>query len=191
MFADKNHISDHATLRRIKQGQRELIENFIVTYYDEILHFCVYQLHDVDTAFDVTQETFLRFIKNVDNLEYRSIKSYLLTIARNLCVDYWNNQKREQAAAFPENDDNSLFAMQEHNNDSSTLPSEYDHVENNLFLAELLSHLPAEQREIVVLRYYNDLKLSEISKILNLNLSTVKSRLRLGIQRLKQQIDRT
>jgi len=55
-----------------------------------------------------------------------------------------------------------------------------------MFLSELLSKLPHEQREAVILRYYNDLKLTEIAKIQGVGLSTVKSRLRLGVERLKK-----
>lgn len=181
-FSDYKKSSGHKAFGRLRPGHREPMGDFITQNYNEILHFCIYQLHDADMAFDITQETFLRFIKNADSLASKNLKGYLLTIARNLCVDYWNGCKREQTTDFSTQNDDA-------GHDSRAALSEYEQVENNLILTDLLSKLPAEQREIVILRYYNDLKLGEISKILGVNLSTVKSRLRLGIQRLRKLLD--
>ena len=189
-IADK--IFEHEKLRKIRQGYHEAIGDIITRYYDEILRFCVYQLHDTDKAYDITQETFLRFIKNISHLEEKSLKGYLLTIAKNLCADYWNICGREHAAGLIQEHDNAqacahLTAVHEDPGGRKRIDSiEYERVENNMFLSELLSKLPHEQREAVILRYYNDLKLTEIAKIQGVGLSTVKSRLRLGVERLKK-----
>lgn len=178
-------ISEREKLRKIKRGHREYIEEFtediIRKYYDEILHFCVYQLHDIDSAYDITQETFLRFIKNMDKLEYKNLKGYLLTIARNLCVDYWKVCKREKTIDFEKCFNRTSSSANVFDSNET-----YEQVENSMMLLEILAKLPPEQREVVVLRYYNDMKLSAISKIQKVSLSTVKSRLRLGIERMKQ-----
>ena len=50
-IADK--IFEHEKLRKIRQGYHEAIEDIITRYYDEILRFCVYQLHDTDKAYDL------------------------------------------------------------------------------------------------------------------------------------------
>lgn len=154
---------------------RELVGDMITKYYDEILHFCVYNLHDTDAAYDITQETFLRFMKNAEGLEHKNLKGYLLAIARNLCVDHWKACKREKTADFTDGEE-------------SRPDAEYERAEDAMFLSALLSGLSPEQREVVILRYYNDLKLTEISNMLGVNLSTVKSRLRLGVRHLREQI---
>lgn len=65
----------------------------------------------------------------------------------------------------------------------------YARAEDRMLLEELLSHLPTEQREVILLRFYGNLKLSEITEILGVNLSTVKSRLRLGLKKMKHVCD--
>lgn len=175
--ADK--LSEREKFKRIRQGHREFLGDFITGYYDEVLRFCIYYIRDVDSAYDITQETFLRFIKNVDSLEYKNLKGYLLAVARNLCADCWKAHQREQAA-----DPVQEFSAREEVREAAG----YERAESRMLLADVLSKLPESQREAVILRYYNDLKLEEISRILGVNLSTVKSRLRLGMQRMRQYL---
>lgn len=161
-------------IQQIQRGNKELLNTVIEKYYDEILHFCVYQVKDVSTSYDLTQETFYRFIRSVDRYEYGNLKGYLLTIARNLCVDYWKGK----IATEPFEDAGQKCCDID----------EYEGVENQMILVEMLSKLPEAQREVIILRFYSELKLSEISKILGVNISTVKSRLRLGIRSLQKEL---
>lgn len=167
-------MKDKEIIRQIQCGHREYLNNIVERYYDEILHFCIYQLKDVPSAYDITQETFYRFIKTVDNYEYRNLKGYLLTIARNLCVDYWRGKMKAEFI--------------HHEEENSGRDEELERVEDKMVLAELLSKLPEVQREVIILRFYCDLKLKEIAAILDTNISTVKSRLRLGIRNLQKDI---
>ena len=83
-------MQDKEIIRRIQQGNKELLRDVIEKYYDEILRFCIYQIKDPAYACDLTQETFYRFIRCVDTYQYKNLKKYLIAIARNLCVDYWH-----------------------------------------------------------------------------------------------------
>ncbi|MDO4273609.1 MAG: RNA polymerase sigma factor [Eubacteriales bacterium] len=167
-------MKDREMIRQIQRGHREYLNNIVEQYYDEILHFCIYQLKDVPGAYDITQETFYRFIKTVDSYEYRNLKGYLLTIARNLCVDYWRGRMDAELDSYEE--------------ESSERDEGLQRVEDKMVLAELLSKLPEVQREVIVLRFYCDLKLKEIAAVLDTNISTVKSRLRLGIRNLRKEM---
>ena len=59
-------------------------------------------------------------------------------------------------------------------------------MENRLFLKDALVKIPEEQREVIILRIYEELKFAEIAKMLGCNVSTVKSRYHLGIRKLKK-----
>ncbi len=78
-------------IRQIKAGKKELLEDVIAHYYDEILRYVIWQIRDAESACDLTQEVFCRFIRRVDRYEYRNLRAYLYAAARNLCVDYWND----------------------------------------------------------------------------------------------------
>ena len=81
-------MEDRELIRRIQNGQTEYLNDVAARYYDDIYYFCCYQTGSREDAYDLAQDTFLRFIKYVDHYQYRNLKGYLLTIAMNLCREY-------------------------------------------------------------------------------------------------------
>ena len=76
-------MEDKELIRRIHNGQTEYLNEIAGKYYDDIYYFCCYQTGSREDAYDLAQDTFLRFIKYVDHYQYRNLKGYLLTIAMN------------------------------------------------------------------------------------------------------------
>lgn len=177
-------MQDKDIIRQIQHGHKELLSDVIEKYYDEILRFCIYQIKNTASAYDLTQETFCRFICSVDTYKYRNLKGYLLTIARNLCMDYL--RENTMTESLTQSAWSGEFPPQEPDAASGSADA-YKQTEDRMLLSLLLAEIPAEQREVIILRYYHELKYHEIAKILGANLSTVKSRLRLGIQNLQKR----
>lgn len=86
-------MNDRTLIWKIQQGQKELLNEIAEKYYDDIYRFCCYLTGQSQDAYDLAQETFLRFIRYVDRYRYRNLKGYLLTIARNVCMDYLRQNK--------------------------------------------------------------------------------------------------
>lgn len=182
-------MTDQELIKKVQNGQKEFLGAIIERYYDDILRFCRYQTGDATDAYDLTQETFLKFMKYIGSFRCRNLKGYLLTIAGNLCRDYF----RSRAAGEILHSEEILEQLSKIRPESLPQAEAADKIlenkENKLLLRELLLRLPKSQREVIILRYYNDCKLTEISEILGVNLSTVKSRLRLGTQALKKEME--
>lgn len=174
MYDRGAHLEDKELIHKIQRGQKELLNTVIEKYYPDICRYCAYLTGNREEAYDLAQDTFLKFIQYVDSYQYRNLKAYLFMIARNSCMDYFRRQKKEFAAELNEDgtggDDRGL-----------------EQVETQSWLTGELRKLPAEQREALVLYYYGDMKLKEIARITGTNLSTVKSRIRQGTERLKRQ----
>ena len=169
-------MTDKELIQKVHSGQKEALNLIIGKYYDEIYRFCVYLTGNMTDSYDITQEVFLKFIRYVDTYRYKNLKGYLLTIARNLCCDYFR-QKKDTAPLedAPESggEDTGLAAL-----------------ESGMAFRQALQRLTLEQREVIILRVYEELKFQEIAKLLGCNLSTVKSRYRLGIRKLSELLDR-
>lgn len=170
-------MNDRKRLRLIGQGKTEYLNDIAQSYYDDIYRFCRFQTGDAEWAYDLAQETFLRFIRYVDFMEGGSLKGYLLTIAMNVCRDGFKEKgRRSRELSWETSLDEERAA-------------ECAEPESHIALQEALLLLPDFQREAIVLHYYYDLKYREIAQMTSSSVSTVKSRIRQGCQKLQKMLE--
>lgn len=165
-------MTDKELIRKVHNGNKEALNSIIDKYYDEIYRFCFYLTGCETDSYDITQEVFLKFIRYVDSYQYKNLKGYLLMIARNLCYDFFRHKK-------------DIVCIEEIV-ETGKEDSEIAVVEDGMLLKQALLEISEEQREVIILRIYEELKFMEISKMLGCNISTVKSRYHLGIKKLKK-----
>ena len=96
-------MEDRELMRRIQHGQKEYLNDIAKKYYDDIFYFCCYQAGSREDAYDLAQETFVRFIRYVEHYRYQNLKGYLLAIAMNLCRNYI--REKSQAPVLQEEPD--------------------------------------------------------------------------------------
>ena len=170
--AQDKQVTDQELIRKVHNGNKEALNTIVSRYYDDIYRFCLYLTGQETDSYDITQEVFLRFIKYVDSYEHKNLKGYLLIIARNLCRDYFHHK-------------GDMYCLE----DTTYAGAEDDrlgNLENRMLLWSALQQIPVKQREIIILRIYEEMRFHEIARILGVNLSTVKSRFRLGVGNLRK-----
>ncbi|WP_207732361.1 RNA polymerase sigma factor [Heliobacterium chlorum] len=166
-------MDDNQLIKKIHQGNADALERLIQKYYPEIYRFCYRKTGNPHIAADLTQEVFLRLVKSLDNYIHEGkFKSYLFTIALNLCHDYF----RKQPPGMQRLDDFEVPAAE----------NQITRIEQSYVVKEALSRLPDIQKDVVILRFYHDLTLPDIADIIGANLSTTKSRLKQGLEKLKK-----
>ncbi|MCR5753520.1 MAG: RNA polymerase sigma factor [Acetatifactor sp.] len=141
-------------------------EKTIRKYYDDIFRYCYHHVGDKAAAEDLCQDTFLSFIEHFQ--EYRQqgkAKNYLYTIACNKCKDYFKKHKPILLEDYPEQADESEF-------------------EQNVVIRQMLGELPADLREAVVLRFFQNLKYKDIAEILNISTSLAKYKVKKALEQL-------
>lgn len=159
--------SEFLLIRKMKQGDDASFELFIRTYYRDILNYCRYRCGDVQCAEDLTQETFLRFFTRLSEYRHRGkALNYLYTIAGNLCKDHLKKRKE-----IPLQDAEMLG--REGQKECRT-----EDILERVLIEEALDQLSDELREVIVLYYFQGLKLAGISDVLQIGLPLVKYRLR-------------
>lgn len=151
------------------------LEEAVKIYYDDIYRFCAYHTGNASDSYDLAQETFLKVIKYSDLGKLQNVKGYLLTIAMNLCRDYWAKKERGLVSA-------EEFQLE----DKGSVDYSYERAEIRSDLAAALNLLPSEQRESIILHYCYGVKIREISRMMRTNPSTVKSRLKQGTEKLRK-----
>lgn len=181
-------MEDKWLIREIQNGRKEYLQEIAVKYYDDIYRFCCYQTGNTEESYDLAQETFLRFIKYVESYRYRNLKGYLLTIAMNVCRDYY--ARCSVTAEYEEG--GKAQEMEGHRQPLTEAGPEDAAVqdEDARRLLLKLGELPHMQREAIVLHYYYDMKFKEIARLTGVSTATVKSRVKQGMEKLRKKLGR-
>lgn len=171
-------MEDKNWLKQIKNGDCQAMDSCIDFYYPQLYRFVYRTLCGHEQSKDITQEVFIRFLYRIDVLDdHVAVQPYLYRIAVNLCNDYF--RKRKRMAKEMEMSDNLI--------DVQATPDEVQsEMEKGKRMKEELNKLPFEQRTAIILRYYHQLKFKEIASILEISESTIKSRIQLGLEKLKR-----
>ena len=140
--------------------------------YDKIYRYCYFKMYDDQIAQDITQETFLRFCKQGLNLGSDKELPYLYTIANNLFIDHFRKRTVE-----------SLEEITEEVIDDPT-----ENLISNLTLRMTISKLPGDERELIFLRYVNEISIATICKITGLSRFAVYRRLSKSLKWLKEEL---
>lgn len=169
--------TDFLLIWNMKKGNEEAFDVFVRKYYDEILKYCSYHCSDREYAEDLVQETFVHFFAKLS--DYRHIgkaKNFLYTIAGNLCKNYHKKIKDEIMV------DSEMLNLMDTVEFTSDLLTKME-------VEDALKHMPDELREVVVLYYFQNLKLSEIADILKIGLPLVKYRMKQAKIQLKKYLE--
>lgn len=169
------------------QDRDEAIKLLMDKYGEEILRIAYLFIADKNLC-DVFQEVFIKAYKKLSGFKNRSsIKTWLFRITINQCKDMLKSSwyKKEH-----ENVDYSIFSNNKSIDDSNMVEdilfSEFEHKK----LYNCIDELSVPLKEVIILKYYNDLNENEISKALNIPLGTVRSRMHRAKNSMKIIIER-
>lgn len=142
--------------------------------YDKLYRYCYMKTRHPQTAEDITQEAFLRFLRTHDKGELKRHVAYLYTIARNLCVDFYRARQTvplEQAEKGVAEDGDKAHILR-------------------IALEQALERLSEEERELIFLRYTNELPASQAAAILGISRFAVYRREKQALNALRKQLHR-
>jgi RNA polymerase sigma-70 factor (ECF subfamily) len=182
--------TDEQLMRRFQRGEAQAFETLMLRHRTPVHSFLLRLTGERTRAEDLTQETFLRLVKGAAGWEPRAaVRTWLFTIARNLATDAARRQAfratepldpparggegrpRAEAAATDPGPDEAAEAAQ-------LRPR----------LEAALAALPAEQREVFLLREHAGLSFGEIAAAVQANENTVKSRMRYALLALRERL---
>ncbi len=173
---------------RLKRQDPLLLDQLIVEYQHRLLRYLLYLTGNRELAEDMFQETWMRVLVRGSQFNGNArFDTWLFTIARNLVIDF----RRRRTMV-------SLEEMADHGQDdrpfevASTDPTPFDNYlsrQNSGLVAEALLTLDPLHREVLVLRFHEELALEQIAAVTNAPLSTVKSRLYRGLAALRPRVE--
>ena len=164
--------ADFILLHRMRNGDDQAIEDFVRKYYPMILRYCHLHIQDTCYAEDLTQETFARFFRTLNQYQhYGKVANYLYVIAGNLCRDH---HKKPGEILMEELSEQPVYQIES--------------LDLRLDIHRALEQLPPDLREVTILYFFQELKQKEIARILGIGLPLVKYRIRRAKELLAQWI---
>lgn len=177
-------ITDEELAAGVQRGDRECLGELVRRHHGPLLGFLYRALNgDRPLAEDLVQEAFLRVLRGIAQYQApRPFKPWLYGIALHLARDH-HRRLSTRLAAGPDESERAW----------ERLPAPGDPPESSFLaaaeaqrVARAVQALPDHQREAVLLRYYQDLSLAEIAAVVEAPVGTVKSRLSLGLKKLRE-----
>lgn len=179
-----NAVDASALIERCLAGDEQAIEWFVRTHEADVFRLALSIVRDANTATEITQETLIAALKALRTYkEKSSLKAWVYTITLNTSRNYLRKRKTLEKLR------STLTSLWKIN--SQTQPSPEDLVlqnERDVILMKALDELDEKHRVVVLLRYFQDLTVTEIAQILSTNEGTIHSRLHTARERLKQAL---
>lgn len=184
------NCSDDMLVQAYMEGKDSAFDELLARNQQQLFDFILALTRDKDKADDLFQETFIRAIVKMKDGQYFNQGKFLywlMRIARNLLIDDVRKQKKGQAVNI--SDDELLTVID--------CGHPYKSREDMLVAEELSSHmrqlmdlLPDEQREVVLMRYYQGLQFKDIAEITNVSINTSLGRMRYAIRNMRRMAKR-
>ncbi len=156
-------------IRRKNKNYNELVK-YITDNQESLYRFAYTYVKNQQEALDIVQESIYKALSSIDTLKNSEhMKSWLYRIIINTSINYIRKTKR----VIPIDEINDKVECKE------------DDLDRNIDLYEAIDKLDENQKTIIVLRYFEDMKIDDIAKVVDCNISTVKSRLYSALDKLK------
>ncbi len=169
----------------LRQRDPDVLDRLIEQYQSRLLRYLIYLTGNRTLAEDLFQETWVRVLERGGQYNGRTkFESWLFAVARHLVIDSY--RRKTPASLDALNDQEGAEAPFEVEDEAAISPFEMlSGQEDAERIGVALSRLPAIYREVLVLRFQEDMKLEEIAAVTSAPLSTVKSRLHRGLEALR------
>lgn len=187
-------ISSSATdlelARWTRQGNPGAVAVLVERYSPRLHRYLAHLLNNPSEAEDLLQETWLRVIEHIDSYNVRRpFAVWLFAIAHNCAIDTFRHEKRFNARKTSSlREDSTDDVMDRAQDGRPSVLAEMEDQEIQDRTRKLFGVLPMHYRETLALRFQQDLPLNEIAQVLRIPLSTVKTRLKRGLELLRDRL---
>lgn len=164
-----------------QNGNKDAFGEIYRLFLKRIYRFIYYSVYDYEPAQDLTQNTFLKAWRSLSSFSPNrgSFQAFLFTIARNVVIDYYREQKAHRSVSYDKVDD--VLASE---NSEEALYTE----EKKKFVYEALSILNDLEKQMIILRYFEELQIGEIAIILGMREGATRVRIHRILKRLRKYL---
>ncbi len=174
-----------------RDGEREAFAELVNMYKGKLFHLAYRMLSNRQEAEDVVQDTFLRMYANLERYDpTHKFSTWIYRIATNLCIDRLRRKKAAYSLDADMSEGEGLDGYSVLQSKDVSPEQEVILSERQLVVRRAMDALPVKYKSAMALKYYQDLSLQEISDILHIPVSTVKTRIHRGRDYLRRRLEK-
>src|SRR5688572_13853338 len=186
---ENTNATDAALVRSYLQGNENSLSTLITRHQHRIYSFIYSKVFDKDIAEDIFQDTFIKVIKTLKRGKYNEEGKFLpwvMRISHNLVIDHFRRNNR--MPKFSNSGDFNIFSVL----CDTTLDAERSIIKMQVEadVRKLIEELPADQKEVLMMRMYNDMSFKEISDKTGVSINTALGRMRYALINMRKIIDK-
>lgn len=185
----RHELSDAILIKNYVGGDEIALATLIERHQAKIYGFIYSKIQDRDVCEDVFQDTFVKVIKTLKSKSYNEEGKFLpwvMRIAHNLVIDYFRKSKKMPMQR--DNDEYSIFSFI--SDTSPNIESRIITEQVELDLSRIIEELPDDQKEVLVMRIYQDLSFKEIADLTGVSINTALGRMRYALLNLRKVIEK-
>jgi RNA polymerase sigma-70 factor (ECF subfamily) len=182
-------LPDSLLVRNYVEGDENALTVLINRHQSKIFGFIYSKIADRDISNDIFQDTFIKVIKTLKSNSYNEEGKFLpwvMRIAHNLIIDHY--RKNKKMPMFRETEEFSIFSIM--SDDSLTIENKIIRDQVEIDLKKLIEELPEDQKEVLVMRMYQDMSFKEISEVTGVSINTALGRMRYALMNMRKVIDK-
>jgi RNA polymerase sigma-70 factor (ECF subfamily) len=182
-------LPDALLVKSYVAGDENALAILIKRHQSKIYGFIYSKIADSDLSNDIFQDTFMKVIKTLKSDSYNEEGKFLpwiMRIAHNLIIDHFRNNKK--MPMLRETEEFSIFSILTDN--SQTIEGQIITAQIEFDLNRIINELADDQKEVLVMRLYQDLSFKEISELTGVSINTALGRMRYAILNLRKVIEK-
>ncbi|MEO1011495.1 MAG: sigma-70 family RNA polymerase sigma factor [Bacteroidota bacterium] len=181
-------VEDSQLIQLYENGDEKALETLIDRYNQRISSFIYSKVNDREVTEDIFQDTFIKVIRTLKKGAYREKGKFLpwvMRIAHNLIIDHF--RKHNRLPLFRGGDVFNVFSVI--SDEGLNIEKQLIKDQINTDLAVLIEELPADQKEVLIMRIYKDMSFKEISENTEVSINTALGRMRYALINLRKLVD--
>jgi RNA polymerase sigma factor (sigma-70 family) len=186
---DKAQVNDSELISLYIQGSEKSFETLVRRHRSKIYTTVYLIVKDQYVAEDLMQDTFIKAVETIKSGRYNEEGKFLpwiVRIAHNLAIDYFRKDKRYPTVVFE--DGSNVFNSLEFAEDS--VESMQIRQETHEHLRELIQRLPEQQKQVLIMRHYEEMSFQEIADATGVSINTALGRMRYALINLRKQMSK-
>lgn len=184
-----NVMTDEELAMDYVNGNNRAFDELLFRHQSKLFSYILFVVRDREIADDLFQETFVKVITKLQEGKYSpsgKFSAWMMRIAHNVIMDLYRGLKVQKIVDT--SDDNDLSNIGANDFYSMDIESQYVNAQVLKDVKRLMNFLPASQREVVYMRYYQQLSFKEIAEMTNVSINTSLGRMRYAILNLRRMV---